>query len=46
MSLAFTPKQKLEFLHHAELAGHWYCSHQNTDERPLERTRRGAGAVG
>ena len=34
MSLEFTRKQKLQFLHHAELAGHWYCNNQNTDERP------------
>ena len=34
MSLIFTTKQKLQFLHHAELAGHWYCNNQNTNERP------------
>jgi len=34
MSLTFTTKEKLQFLHHAELAGHWYCNNQNTDERP------------
>lgn len=34
MTLAFTRKQTLQFLHHAELAGHWYCNNQNTDEQP------------
>jgi len=34
MALEFTTKQKLQFLHHAELAGHWYCNNQNTDEKP------------
>ncbi len=34
MSLTFTTKQKLQFLHHAELAGHWYRNNQNSDERP------------
>ena len=33
-NLTFTTKQKLQFLHHSELAGHWYCNNQNTDERP------------
>lgn len=34
MSLNFTRKQKQEFLHHAVLAGHWYCNNQNTNEKP------------
>ena len=34
MSLTFTNKQKQQFLHHAELAGHWYCNNQNTNEKP------------
>ena len=34
MALEFTPKQKQEFLHHAVLAGHWYCNNQNTNEHP------------
>ena len=34
MSIAFTTRQKMQFLHHAELAGHWYCNNQNTNERP------------
>jgi hypothetical protein len=34
MPLAFTPKQRQQFLHHASLAGHWYLNNQNTDERP------------
>lgn len=34
MALEFTPKQKQEFLHHAMLAGHWYCNNQNTNEHP------------
>ncbi len=34
MDMGFTNKQKLQFLHHAELAGHWYCNNQNTDETP------------
>jgi hypothetical protein len=34
MALEFTKKEKLKFLHHAELAGHWYCNNQNTNENP------------
>ncbi len=34
MELSFTAKEKVKFLHHAELAGHWYCNNQNSPERP------------
>ncbi len=34
MALEFTPKQKQVFLHHAALAGHWYCNNQNTNQQP------------
>ncbi len=34
MALNFTPKERQKFLHHAELAGYWYCNNQNTDEKP------------
>lgn len=34
MTLTFTPRQRVQFLHQAELAGHWYCNNQNSDERP------------
>lgn len=34
MALTFTTKEKLQFLHHAELAGHWYCNNQNRDDQP------------
>ena len=34
MALTFTSKQKQQYLHQAELSGHWYCNNQNTNEVP------------
>ena len=34
MGLIFTPKQKQQFVHHAEMAGHWYVNNQNSSEHP------------